>query len=122
MWCDYGFGREKAEAIVSSAPSAKTSTQENKKVEYTTPPRVQAWFLRRSRDNWKAKYMKLKARFKRVQNQVNDVSKSREKWCNETKQLEELFFQLQAENAAMQDKLAALEKVRARKGPGPALK
>jgi len=47
---------------------------------YKTPRWVQVWFLRRSRDNWKKKYMALKAEAKRLQNRVNDVSKSRERW------------------------------------------
>jgi hypothetical protein len=48
--------------------------------EYKTPRWVQVWFLRRSRDNWKKKYMALKAEAKRLQNRVNDVTKSRERW------------------------------------------
>ena len=35
--------------------------QEDLKTEYTTSARVQAWFLHRSRENWKRKYMGLKA-------------------------------------------------------------
>jgi prefoldin subunit 5 len=63
--------------------------------------------------------MELNTRFQRLQNQVRDVSKSREKWRNETRQLEELFAQLQAENAALQDPSAGVRKGRRRKGPGP---
>jgi hypothetical protein len=47
---------------------------------YKTPRWVQVWFLRRSRDNWKKKYMALKAESKRLQNRVNDVTKSRQRW------------------------------------------
>jgi hypothetical protein len=53
---------------------------EKHKAAYTTPRWVQVWFLRRSRDNWKRKYMELKADAKRLQNRVNDVTKSRERW------------------------------------------
>ena len=88
----------------------KTSSQEDTKVTYTTPRWVQAWFLRRSRDNWKAKYVELKIGSKRLQNRVNDVSKSREKWRDETKQLEERVSKLETENSALQEQLAALKK------------
>ena len=63
------------------------SGHDDHKAEYTTPARVQAWFLHRSRENWKKKYMQLKSDAKRLQNRVNDVTKSREQWRDETKQL-----------------------------------
>ena len=88
----------------------KTSSQEDATVAYTTPRWVQVWFLRRSRDNWKTKYVELKTDSKRLQNRVNDVSKSREKWRDETKQLEERVSKLETENAALQEQLAALKK------------
>ena len=86
------------------------SSHDDNKVQYKTPRWVQAWFLRRSRDNWKAKYVELKIDAKRLQNRVNDVSKSREKWRDETKQLEERVSKLETENAALQEQLAALKK------------
>jgi SMC interacting uncharacterized protein involved in chromosome segregation len=80
------------------------------KSEYTTPHRVQAWFLRRSRDNWKKKYMRLSSDAKRLQNRVNDVTKSRETWRDETKQLTQRVQELEAENAALHEQMAALKK------------
>ena len=77
-------------------------SQEGKTGKYTTPPRVQAWFLGRSRDNWKDKYKRLQAEAKRLRNQVNDVSRSRENW-------RERVAELEAENAALR-KQAALKK------------
>jgi hypothetical protein len=77
-------------------------SQEGGKRQYTTPSWVQAWFLGRSRDNWKAKYKRVKDQAKRLQNQVNDVSRSREKWRQRT-------AELQAENAALREQ-AALKK------------
>jgi SMC interacting uncharacterized protein involved in chromosome segregation len=100
----------------------KTSSQDDKKVAYTTPRWVQAWFLRRSRDNWKAKYTELKADAKRLQNRVNDVSKSREKWRGETEDLQARVSQLEAEKAAMQEQLAALKKDGRNAGLGPAVR
>lgn len=82
-------------------------------VEYKSPPWAQRWFLKRSRDNWKEKYMQQKADHKRLQNRVNDVSKSREKWREESEQLSERVQALEAENAALREQLAAEKKDRA---------
>lgn len=87
-----------------------TSSHDDKKVEYQSPPWAQRWFLQRSRDNWKKKYMELKADAKRLQNRVNDVSKSRQKWREEAKDLKGRVEQLEAEKAALQEQLAALKK------------
>lgn len=73
--------------------------QDGKGAKYTTPPRVQAWFLGRSRDKWKQKYKDLKRVTKRLQNRVNDVSRSRENWREQVAHLE-------AENAALREQVA----------------
>lgn len=86
------------------------SSHDDNKVQYKTPRWVQVWFLRRSRDNWKRKYMELKTDSKRLQNRVNDVSKSREEWRDETRELERLVRELKAENAALREQLAAEKK------------
>lgn len=86
------------------------ASRQDDKVEYTTPRWVQAWFLRRSRDNWKKKYMQLKTDSKRLQNRVNDVAKSREQWRDETKQLSQRVQELEAEIVALQEQLAAKKK------------
>lgn len=86
------------------------SSHDDGKVEYKTPRWAQVWFLRRSRSNWKRKYMELKTDSKRLQNRVNDIGKSREKWRDETKELEKLVRKLQAENAALREQLAAEKK------------
>jgi len=80
------------------------------KVEYTTSAQVQAWFLRRSRERWKKKYMHLKSDAKRLQNRVNDVTKSREHWREETREMSQRLRELEAENAALHEQLAALKK------------
>jgi uncharacterized protein YlxW (UPF0749 family) len=58
------------------------------KEAYTTSRRVQAWFLGRSRDNWRRKYKRLKAQAKRLQNRVNDVTRSRQRWRQRAEELE----------------------------------
>jgi peptidoglycan hydrolase CwlO-like protein len=94
-----------------------TTNHDGNSTEYTSPPWAQRWFLKRSRDNWKKKYMDLKADAKRLQNRVNDVTKSREKWCDDTKKLTERVQTLEAENAALQEQLAALKKDGPHAGP-----
>jgi predicted RNase H-like nuclease (RuvC/YqgF family) len=91
--------------------------QKSRKVPYTTSARIQAWFLLRSRENWKKKYMDLKTDQKRLQNRVNDVSKSREHWREENKELSRRVQELEAENTALHEQLAALKK----DGPFPAV-
>jgi predicted nuclease with TOPRIM domain len=86
------------------------TSQDDKKIEYTTPRWVQVWFLRRSRDNWRKKYAKLKSDSKALKNKANDVTKSREKWRKESEEQKERIRQLEAENAALQEQLAALKK------------
>jgi len=86
------------------------SSHDDGKVDYKTPRWVQVWFLRRSRNNWKRKYMELKTGSKRLQNRVNDVSKSREKWRDKSKEREKLVRKLEAENAALREQLAAEKK------------
>jgi hypothetical protein len=81
---------------------APISQEGNGGKKYTTPSRVQAWFLGRSRDKWKAKYKALRVRAKRLANRVNDVSKSREHWREQAEALRE-------ENAALREQ-AALKK------------
>ena len=84
------------------------------KVKYKTPRWVQAWFLGRSRSRWKQKYKDLKVEAKRLQNRVADVTKSREKWREQTEQLTQRIQELEAQNAALQEQAAALKK----DGPG----
>lgn len=86
------------------------ASQEGQKTKYTTPHRVQAWFLHRSRENWKSKYSQLKVDTKRLQNRVNDVTRSREQWREESKELTQRVQELEAQNAALQEQLAALKK------------
>jgi len=86
------------------------ASQDDTKVAYTTPRWVQVWFLRRSRDNWKEKYMKLKTDAKRLQNRVNDVNKSREKWRGDSQELEQRIRELESRNAILQQQVEALKK------------
>jgi chromosome segregation ATPase len=78
--------------------------------EYSSPPWAQRWFLKRSRDGWKQKYMGVKAEAKKQANRVNDVTKSRDKWRAQTEQLQEQLQALQAENDALREQVAGLKK------------
>ncbi len=88
------------DAAIGNAPNA----------EYTTPHRVQAWFLGRSRDRWKQKYMDLKAEAGRLQRRVADVGKSREKWRDEAEALRRRVQELEAQTVALQEQAAAFKK------------
>jgi uncharacterized protein (DUF3084 family) len=63
---------------------------------YKTSKQVQAWFLGRSRDRWKQKYMDLKADSKRLSQRVADVSRSRDRWRREAESLRAQSAELQA--------------------------
>ena len=84
--------------------------QQDAKVKYTTPRWVQVWFLGRSRARWKQKHKNLKVETKRLRNQMYDLSKSREKWREEARQLSRRVQELEAQNAALQERVAASKK------------
>jgi hypothetical protein len=88
----------------------EASNVEASKAKYTTPPRVQAWFLGRSRNGWKRKYMDLKAEARRLQRRVADVTKSREKWRHDAEDLRRRVRELEAQPVALQEQTAALKK------------
>jgi septal ring factor EnvC (AmiA/AmiB activator) len=111
-----------AGVFFDSEPLAKelpmnTVGQDEEKIAYSTPRWVQVWFLQRSRNNWKKKYMKLKSDAKRMQNRVNDVSKSREKWRGDSQELEQRVRDLEARNTTLQEQVEALKKDGRRTGP-----
>jgi hypothetical protein len=54
--------------------------------------------------------MQLKADEKRLQNRVNDVTKSREQWRDESRDAKQRIQELEAENAALREQLAAEKK------------
>jgi len=83
---------------------------EDIKPAYKTPRWVQAWFLGRSRRLWKKKYKALKVELKRQQNHVNDVTKSREKWRTDARELSRRVRELEMENAELQEQALALKK------------
>ena len=89
-------------------------------VKYKTRRWVQVWFLGRSRARWKQKYKELKVEAKRLQNRVNDVTKSRAKWREEAEQLRQRNQELTDRNAALQEQAAALKKEGATAGFEPA--
>jgi hypothetical protein len=88
------------DAMTLTPPQAKQSA-------YTTPKRVQAWFLGRSRDRWKKKYASLKARCKRLGQRVADVCTSRARWRSEAEAARREAQELRNQNAALQAELGA---------------
>lgn len=57
--------------------------------DYRTPLRWLVRVLRKSRDNWKEKYMTLQAEIKAMRTQVRDLRRSRENWRNKAETLEQ---------------------------------
>jgi uncharacterized protein YlxW (UPF0749 family) len=86
------------------------------KVAYKSPRHAQVWFLSRSRGLWKKKYQTLKAEAKRLQNRVNDVTRSRDKWRGQAEDARRSLAALQRQHAALQ---ATLAPPPAGKGGGP---
>ena len=60
-----------------------------------SPVRKLARFFRTSRDSWKSKFSQLKKDAKRLQNRVNDVTKSREAWKEKALKAERQVAELQ---------------------------
>jgi hypothetical protein len=56
--------------------------------DYQSPPHKIIAFLRKGRDQLRAKYKALRVDFRRVENQVRAVTKSREMWEQRAKSAE----------------------------------
>jgi len=84
--------------------------QDEPRRKYTTPAYVQAWFLQKSRDNWKNKYSLVKDDARQLKNRMSDVEKSREQWRERAKNAARRLEELEAQNAALQEEVAALKK------------
>jgi hypothetical protein len=80
-------------------------------------PGATIWSLRKSRARWKRKYQALKATLKRHQNRVADVTKSRARWRLRAEDDHRRRAALEAENAALRERVATLE--REKKIPAP---
>jgi len=94
--------------------------QDERRRKYTTPARVQAWFLQKSRDNWKKKYSLVKADVRQLKNHVSDVKTSREQWRERAEHYARRLEEVEEQNIALQEQMAALKKDRQPSGPtGP---
>jgi hypothetical protein len=81
--------------------AAALSPEQDGRPAYTTSKQVQAWFLRRSRDLWKAKYADLKVEAKRSRQRVADVDRSRAQWRRRAEDAARRLEELRAENARL---------------------
>jgi len=99
----------------STAPQAVAE-----KVAYKSPKHAQVWFLRRSRDLWKAKHQTLKAQSKRLHNRVADVTKSRELWQSKTEDAQRRALDAERSLEQLQQRhdllLAQLQQLQLKKG------
>jgi chromosome segregation ATPase len=67
---------------------------------FKSPNRILARSFRLGRDNWKAKYKKLKEELKRMKNRVADARRSREQWSSKAQQLQAELGRLKQATAA----------------------
>jgi hypothetical protein len=79
---------------------------------YTSPIRKLARFFEKSRDNWKAKYKRVKADRKRLQNQARRLEKSKAELTRRVEELEADVARLESCRRTMQVELEALERER----------
>jgi septal ring factor EnvC (AmiA/AmiB activator) len=77
--------------------------------EFKSRPGALAWAFRKSRDRWKAKYMKLKTELKRHTNHVADLSKSRAHWRAQAEVARQELHVREAEVAALREQIAAID-------------
>lgn len=77
---------------------------------YTTPLRVQVWFLERSRDRWKKKCLARNEDLKRKKNLVASARRSRQHWREEARRLRQKLQELESQNRALRDQWAAEKK------------
>lgn len=94
---------------MDGAPT-KTSQLKFRKIEYRSPHHAQVWFLCRSRDCWKRKYMALKKEQRRLDNRDRDVTKSRDSWAEQARQETARARKLEQENEALKRELEDLKK------------
>jgi DNA repair exonuclease SbcCD ATPase subunit len=95
------------------------SSPPDQAVHYSSPKRVQIWFLSKSRACWKAKCMQRKQENKRLKNQVAAVSHSRQEWREQAERHKQRLEQLEAENAQLKDQMERQKKIRTDRGrPG----
>jgi predicted nucleic acid-binding Zn-ribbon protein len=77
-----------------------------------SPRRILVRFFRRSRDNWKRKFMDLKTEIKRFKNQAADARRSREQWRTKAESFQAEVRRLEAELAELRARQAADKKRR----------
>jgi chromosome segregation ATPase len=74
--------------------------------EFRSPVRVLAAAFRKSRDQWKQKYMDAKAELKRFKVRVADVSHSRDAWKEKLEAKQRELELLQAQVQQLQDQVS----------------
>ena len=75
--------------------------------DFKTPAKGLVRFFKKSRDNWKRKYMDTKREIKRFKNQASDMRKSREMWKERSKELQARANQLERELSDLKEMVAA---------------
>ena len=74
-----------------------SETTINEDLELKSPVRKLARFFRKSRDGWKRKHHEMKARCKKLSNQVRAVERSRQLWKERVKEQQRRVGELERE-------------------------
>jgi chromosome segregation ATPase len=93
-----------ASAVGADMPEVVEDT-----LNYKSPAHKLIRFFRDSRDKWKAKYKQCKADRKRMQNHVNDATRSRAQWRRKAEESERARASLQSEVDELRAQLAAAQ-------------
>lgn len=94
----------------SGGGSMDAATGGSVSVKYKSPRHAQVWFLERSRRTWKRKYAALKVEQKRWQNRAADRCRARDEWRRRAETAEQRVRELEADNAARTQPVAASPK------------
>lgn len=87
-------------------------------VGYKSPKHVQVLFLKKSRNKLREKYQELKRDQKRLQNCVQDVSKSRAQWRSKAEGLQARVAELEQQQEILEELVALKKRINFLRGGG----
>ena len=73
-------------------------TRDSDDKDYKSPPRKLVEFFKKSRDNWKSKYLDLKYKMKLMQNKIRYLEKRKAQLDQRIKELQQEFDQYRKKN------------------------
>jgi len=94
-----------ATSNAESQTATTTPTDQGQK-SFKSPRRILLRSFLRSRERWKAKYMRQKPKLKQLRNRAADAARARDRWRERAETAEAEAVHLRAELAASQARLA----------------